>query len=69
MSEQEQLIVNLKSAVENSCFCTEHDIKPTVALSENNFTFDCCCDTFRTECIAIAKELAEVMGLSDLLIS
>ena len=48
--------------------CLDHRIKPDIVLSENIMAISCCCRQFYTECITIAKELAQILDLKDLII-
>ena len=60
-------ISELKSVLEDN-FCADHDIKPVIEFSENLITIKCCCQQFHSECVALARELAEMSGFSDLVI-
>ena len=48
--------------------CIDHRIKPHVELVGNSITIVCCCPYFHNECLTLAKELADVLGLTDFLI-
>lgn len=48
--------------------CLEHGKKPDINLTEDLMTIKCCCEPFHADCVSIAKELAEMMELTRLII-
>ncbi|MBS1527586.1 MAG: hypothetical protein JST19_18200 [Bacteroidetes bacterium] len=69
MPDQLPFIVYLKNVLEENFFCSQHNAKPVVSLAENAMSIKCCCEQAQAECVQLARDLAEVLGLTDLTIS
>jgi hypothetical protein len=59
--------LDIKLTVERNR-CTDHGARPNIKLTENGMTIICCCDRFQAECSNLAKELAQLLTLTDLII-
>ncbi|HVS91783.1 MAG TPA: hypothetical protein VHE59_07110 [Mucilaginibacter sp.] len=59
---------HLKTTLEDY-FCVEHGDKPEIELSSNVVTINCCCPSFYADCVELARELAQMLNITDLVIN
>ena len=59
---------DIKTLIEKTQ-CADHGTNPYIELSENKMTIKSnCCPRFQYECINLAKDLAQMLFLTDLTI-